>query len=87
MRFLAAGAGGPFDLVLADPPYDKGRGVGRAALEKTLIALEGSPMVSPAFVLVYELGADEAAVERPGWEILRDRIYGGTRVLIYRRAT
>lgn len=83
-KFLQ-GAGEPFGLVIADPPYDRGQG--RGVLEKTLIALEGSPMFSASSVLVYESGADEDAVERPGWEILRDRRYGGTRVLLYRRAS
>jgi 16S rRNA (guanine966-N2)-methyltransferase len=84
LRFLE-GKGEPFGVVFADPPYDRGQG--RQVLEKTLIALEGSPMFSPSSVLVYELGVEEDVISRPGWEILRDRRYGGTRVLIYRRST
>jgi 16S rRNA (guanine966-N2)-methyltransferase len=75
----------PFDLILADPPYD--RGAEKGILEKTLMTLEANPILAPSGVFVFELGADEEPVERPGWEILRDRRYGGTRVLMYRRTT
>jgi 16S rRNA (guanine966-N2)-methyltransferase len=74
-----------YNLVLADPPYD--RGAGKGLLEMTLKGLEGGSILAPHGVLVFELGAHEKPVERAGWEVLRDREYGGTRVLIYRRTT
>ncbi|MBP7830966.1 MAG: 16S rRNA (guanine(966)-N(2))-methyltransferase RsmD [Kiritimatiellae bacterium] len=85
LRFLAAGAGGPpFDLVLADPPYD--REGGRQWLEKTLLALQAGPILAPEGLLAFEQGAGQAIPEHPGWNLLRDRTYGETRLLLYRRA-
>ena len=72
-----------FDLVLADPPYDR---LGEQHwLEKTLLALEAGPILRPGGFLVFELGAREMPVVRPGWLLIWDRTYGGTRVLMYRR--
>ncbi len=75
---------GQFDLVLADPPYDRG-GTERW-LEKTLPALEAGPILRPGGFLVFELGAYGQPAIRDGWTLIWDRTYGGTRVLFYRRA-
>jgi 16S rRNA (guanine966-N2)-methyltransferase len=86
LAFLGrAGAGrGPWDLILADPPYDKD---GRARwLEKTLSALSAEPMLAPDGILVFEQGADEPEVEFPGWSCFWTRSYGGTRVGMWREA-
>jgi 16S rRNA (guanine966-N2)-methyltransferase len=64
----------PFDLIFADPPYEKSRGV-----------LDGDPLLErlPAFMardglFVWEHYADRS-LERPGiWEIVRQRSYGET---------
>ena len=80
----AAPAAGQFDLVLADPPYD--RGGEQQWLEKTLPALEAGPILRPGGFLVFELGIHEPPVVRSGWTLVWDRTYGGTRVLMYRRA-
>ncbi|MBU1692420.1 MAG: 16S rRNA (guanine(966)-N(2))-methyltransferase RsmD [Verrucomicrobia bacterium] len=86
LRFLQkTGAGGPFDLVLADPPYDPARRAGRW-LEKTLLALETGPILAPEGLLVFEQAARQPIPESPGWNLLRDRTYGETRLLIFRRA-
>ena len=84
LAFLGrAGAGrGPWDVILADPPYDKD---GRARwLEKTLSALSAEPMLAPDGILVFEQGADEPVVEFPGWSCFWTRSYGGTRVGMWR---
>jgi 16S rRNA (guanine966-N2)-methyltransferase len=79
-RYLA-GETGVYDLVLADPPYEQTRdGV---LLQKTLRALMARPMVRRGGVLVFEQGIAGAVAEPPGWRLVRDRTYGGTRVLIY----
>ena len=85
LRFLARGAGPApaFDLVLADPPYDRA-GAARW-LEKTVSALAAGSMLRPGGLLVFELSADEAAVPQAGWTLIWERTYGGTRVLMYRR--
>ena len=74
----------PFDLVLADPPYDR-EGT-RRWLEKTLLALETSPILAPEGLLAFEQGARQVIPKTPGWTLLRDRTYGETRLLLYRRA-
>lgn len=79
-RFLATDPGA-YDLILADPPYDLSRD--EALLEKTLRALTVRPMVRAGGVLVYEQGIAGAVAEHPGWRLVRNRTYGGTRVLIY----
>jgi 16S rRNA (guanine(966)-N(2))-methyltransferase RsmD len=76
-------AGGLFDLVLADPPYDR-PGLQRW-LEKTLPALEAGPILRAGGFLVFEMGAYEQPAERVGWTLIWDRTYGGTRVVMYRR--
>jgi 16S rRNA (guanine966-N2)-methyltransferase len=85
MLFLGKGwTGQPFDIILADPPYDREGKTGW--LGQLLPVLEEGGMLRPGGVLVFELGAAEHVSERPGWEMLRDRTYGDTRLLILRRS-
>jgi 16S rRNA (guanine(966)-N(2))-methyltransferase RsmD len=81
-RFLRTGhEGPPFDLILADPPYDpEGR---RDELRKTLRGLRQHSMLAADGVLVYEQAADEPTVDAVGWERLRARRYGQTRLAYY----
>lgn len=74
---------GVYDLVLADPPYDR---EGRYLwLEKTLRALEAGPIVAADAILVFELAASEAVAGAPGWALAWERTYGDTKVLIWKR--
>jgi len=84
MRFLKeGGAGRVFDIILADPPYDR-EGAHRW-LEKALLALQTGPILAPEGLLAFEQGARQVIPESPGWDLLRDRNYGETRLLIFRR--
>jgi len=86
VRFLQSGwQGAPFDLILADPPYDR-EGKHRW-LENALLALEANPILAPDGVFAFELSASEPAVQRPGWVLLKDRKYGETQLLLYARAS
>ena len=70
-------AGGRFDLILADPPYDL-----PDALPQTLDGIARHSVLTEGGTLVYELrlkGDFEISKE---WKILRDKKYGKTRVLI-----
>ena len=70
-------AGGQFDLILADPPYDLPN-----ALQQTLDGIASHSVLTEGGALVYELrlkGDFEISKE---WKILRDKKYGKTRVLI-----
>jgi 16S rRNA (guanine966-N2)-methyltransferase len=84
MLFLKKGwTGQPFDIILADPPYDKEGKTGW--LGQLLPVLEEGGMLAPGGLLIFEQGVSEYVPERPGWDLLRDRTYGDTRLLIFRR--
>lgn len=69
---------GPFDLVLADPPYDK------KWAAKLLPGLEGGDILKRGGLLVLEQSARETVLEPEGWGLLRNKSYGDTRLLHYR---
>lgn len=74
---LAGGSAGPFDLVLADPPYD----LPDAQLDAVLTALAAGGWVAPGSVVVVERRASSRAPRWPaGWSPWRARRYGDTRV-------
>lgn len=64
---------GPFDLVFADPPYDE------ADLPKLLEALRG--VLAPDGLLVFEMRAHGAYSLPLGWVLIKEKRYGGTRML------
>lgn len=74
------GVTGPFDLILADPPYDR---EGRWGwFEKTLQAIEQSHILAPQGVLAWEMSVDEAwTPPAEPWVVVRDKRYGGTRLV------
>lgn len=73
----------PYDLILADPPYDAAQQ--KNQLEKTLIEMGKNIILKSFGLIVYEQSASEPAVQRTGWLLLRDKKYGSTRLLIYRK--
>ena len=76
VRWLERGDG-PFDLILADPPYDL-----PGAMENTLDGIARNSILTDDGMLVYELRSS-GAVEIPDvWSIERDKTYGKTRVLM-----
>jgi 16S rRNA (guanine966-N2)-methyltransferase len=79
----AAADGRPFDLVLADPPYEATR-AGRL-VARTLQALADTGIVAADGLLAFEMSAGEAATGMAGWELLRDRAVGDSRWVLYRR--
>lgn len=75
-------AGAPFDLILADPPYDL-----PDALNLTLNGIAAHSALTEDGTVVYELRS-KGEVEVPEeWDVLRDRQYGKTRVLILKLKT
>ncbi len=76
--------GGAYDLVLADPPYDRD-GDAPDRLGLLLERLRDQQGVKEGGFLVYEQSADEALVEKPGWMLVKEKKYGDTRLLFYRR--
>jgi 16S rRNA (guanine966-N2)-methyltransferase len=74
--------GGPFDLVLLDPPYD----TPAADVEAVLDRLVAGGWVDPDGTLLVERGADSPALRWPaGWGSTWERCYGDTLVLFAQR--
>jgi len=76
IRYLAR-ADGPYDLVLADPPYDL-----PDAMEQTLAGIVEHSVLTEDGLLVYELRSSDAFEVPNDWKLLRDKVYGDTRVLM-----
>jgi 16S rRNA (guanine966-N2)-methyltransferase len=95
-----AGRGAGFDVAFADPPYEAGApkssaGLCPAAQEtppqggdvfaSLMAALAGNGVVAEKGFFVAEMAEACQAPEAAGWELLRDRTYGHTRLALYRR--
>ncbi|MFH1476034.1 MAG: 16S rRNA (guanine(966)-N(2))-methyltransferase RsmD [Verrucomicrobiota bacterium] len=77
LRFLERGGGGaPYDLIFADPPYDRDGGW----LKKILPALAERSILKSNGLLVMEQSAHVPAVTRAGWQQLKRRVYGETQI-------
>ncbi|WP_136083094.1 16S rRNA (guanine(966)-N(2))-methyltransferase RsmD [Pontiella desulfatans] len=70
-------AGGPYDLILADPPYDL-----PDAMANTLEGIARHSVLTGDGILVYEMRSKGDPVVSSHWNIVRDKRYGKTRVLI-----
>ncbi|MCX7868373.1 MAG: 16S rRNA (guanine(966)-N(2))-methyltransferase RsmD [Terrimicrobiaceae bacterium] len=82
-RFLELYAPGrPFDILFADPPYS-GPGGDEAARLLASGLLEAA--LEPGGLAVVERRTSAAASESPGLDLLRQRAYGGTEILILRK--
>lgn len=73
----------PFDIVFADPPYDR-QGTRRWAMS-LLEELTAAEVVSDTGFFVMEQGRDEAEAIHPAWRLVATKAYGGTRLTIYRK--
>lgn len=76
-RFLGHAADGAFGLVLADPPY-------ATALEARLLA-DLVRVVAADGLVVLERDKRSDNASPPHCSVLRDRLYGDTRVIVYQR--
>ena len=81
-RYLETFAGAPFDIVYADPPYALGEEQG---FEKVLENLAARNVLKPGGLFIAETTFRISAGDLPGWDLCRDREYGKTRILIWRR--
>lgn len=68
----------PADLLFLDPPYRHG------LVHSAVIALAAAGWLSPGAVCVAECEKDQTAFAPPGFTLMDDRVYGGTRVLFSR---
>lgn len=77
--------GARFDLVFADPPYAHKPGETDLCV-KLLESADFAPLVTPgASVVLESLAARGAAPAAAGWEMMREREYGSTRIVWLRR--
>ena len=81
LRWLKHAAGEPFGLVFVDPPYEWAHDHGFAEIAALL---QSRNLVRPGGILVVEHASQLAAAALPDWEMLRDREYGHTRLVVYR---
>lgn len=75
---MAAGAGGPFEFVILDPPYRKG------LIAPALASLREGGWLSPGALLIAETAEDEPVAAADGFTVLDERVYGETRVTFLR---
>ena len=80
--WLATYSGSGFAIGFADPPYALGEEKGYASVLATLAA---RGVIRPGGMFIAEMTAVQKAEETPGWDVLRDRVYGKTRLVIWRR--
>jgi 16S rRNA (guanine966-N2)-methyltransferase len=69
----------PCDLAFLDPPY------GQELAAPALLALERAGWIAPGALCVVEQGADEPFDPSTGFEMLTERHYGRTKVVILRK--
>ena len=81
-KWIASYSGPGFDNAFADPPYALGEEKGYASVLKTLAEQN---VVKTDGMFIAEMTAVQKAEETPGWDLLRDRTYGKTRICIWRR--
>ena len=83
--FLKASAGAlPYETIFADPPYDRSGAAQWAS--RLLEALADPPLLAPGGFFVMEQAIEEVQAQHWAWEIRSSKTYGGTRLVIYRKA-
>ena len=81
-RWIERYAGSGFSIGFADPPYALGEERGYAQVLATL-AVRG--VIREGGLFIAEMTAVQKPEETPGWELVRDRVYGKTRICMWRR--
>ena len=75
---------GSVDIVFADPPYAEREG-GDDGMSALLAAVRDSGLLAPVSFFVAEQRAGTPPPSCEGFELLRDRRYGRTRLALFRR--
>jgi len=79
-EFLRRGGEAKFDIIFADPPYEKTE-AGERFTEKLLANESLRSLLVEDGIFVLEKMPEEVLVEAPGWNIIRRKTYGATEVL------
>ena len=82
MAYVQRG-GARFDLIFADPPYEWGSNSWR---EKLMQAIAWNRMLNRDGLFVAEMQSNVQEREVPGWERVRVKAYGGTRLEYWKQA-
>ena len=82
--FLAEPHAGPFDIIFADPPYEKTKD-GRAFTALLLGSSELAALLQPSGTFVLEKRPSEPVPESSWWQVVRAKRYGATEVLFLGR--
>ena len=80
--WVSSYSGPGFSIAFADPPYALGEERGYARL---LADIAARGVVRPGGLFVAEMTSAQHPDDVPGWDLLRDRTYGKTRICIWRR--
>ncbi len=82
LAFAARGrvAGGPFNIILIDPPY----ALGPEPAERLLSELVAHDLVAPGAVALFEHRSDMPGARPASFELLREKRYGLTAVDVFR---
>lgn len=81
--WLETFAGEPFDVAFADPPYELGVEKGYAGI---LTSLSERNVVRPGGLFIAEMTSRQIPETSPAWDLCRDRVYGQTRIAVYKRS-
>lgn len=79
-EFLARVRDAKFDIIFADPPYEKTE-AGEKFTEKLLTNESLRSLLVEDGIFVLEKMPEETVEEAPGWNIIRRKAYGATEVL------
>lgn len=83
-RFIEHSRGGrPYDMVFADPPYD--REDRHRWADRLLAAVAAADLLAAGGIVVIEQASDEPEAAQDAWTRTGGRTYGGTRVGLYAR--
>ncbi|OGV66965.1 MAG: 16S rRNA (guanine(966)-N(2))-methyltransferase RsmD [Lentisphaerae bacterium RIFOXYA12_FULL_48_11] len=72
-----------FDLIFADPPYD--REAEKGWLPRLFKVLGDGNVLAPGGVFVMEQASEEDSCENIDWALVKDKVYGGTRLRFFVR--
>jgi 16S rRNA (guanine966-N2)-methyltransferase len=81
-RWISSYSGNGFSIVFADPPYALGESRGYAGV---LAEMASRALVRQGGLFIAEMTALQKVEETPGWQLYKDRTYGKTRIVIWRR--
>jgi len=81
-KWLSNYTGPGFSIGFADPPYALGEEKGYASV---LVTMAERGVIRRGGLFIAEMTAVQKAEETPGWELVRDRTYGKTRLCVWRR--